>query len=359
MASSGQLAAQMPQPRQASASISATGASARTAAGRGAAAGRSTSPTAPNGHGRQAGSAARRSRPGSTVAADACWRPLEVRNSWTRAAAAAASVMHSRESSAPRRSHRRRPPRRASRWCGSWRRAGPTKPASSRARPADGRPAPPPRRGRGRWRARPGRAAAGGARRPRGPRPRPPASPRRRLDRRRRAAHELDTGTPGRQVPGLVAPRRGAQLLEADGHPHLGEERAQPDGVLEGDHAAEAGAVREAPLVARAGALDHDQVPGRHPAEPRLPLPAVELLGELDLGHHARLAVAEVGRRDGPARARSRSRSGPRPAWSTSRSGGRAEVDGVDGAGGGAGAAEGARAPGRWSAARARRRARR
>ena len=55
MASSGQLAAQMPQPRQASASTTATGASGRTLPGQAAAATRSASLRAPNGQaGRQA-----------------------------------------------------------------------------------------------------------------------------------------------------------------------------------------------------------------------------------------------------------------------------------------------------------------
>ena len=110
----------------------------------------------------------------------------------------------------------------------------------------------------------------------------------------RRAAQELDAGTPRRQVPVLVAHAGRPHLEVADGHLHGGEERLEADRVLEGDHAAEARAVRQALPVAGAGALDHHDFLGRRAAQRRLARPVVEHLGQLELGHDAVVTVAEV-----------------------------------------------------------------
>ena len=103
----------------------------------------------------------------------------------------------------------------------------------------------------------------------------------------RRAAQELDAGLAGAEEPVLVAHAGGPHLEVADGDLHLGEQRLEPDRVLERDHAAEARAVRQVALVARPGALDHDELLDRHPAERRLALPVVEHGRELHLGHDA------------------------------------------------------------------------
>ncbi len=70
------------------------------------------------------------------------------------------------------------------------------------------------------------------------------------LDPGRGAPQELDTGRPCRRVPALALATEGAQLEVADRHPRRREEPPQPDGVLQGDRAAESRAVRQAAQVA-------------------------------------------------------------------------------------------------------------
>ena len=110
----------------------------------------------------------------------------------------------------------------------------------------------------------------------------------------RRAAQELDPGTPRCQVPVLVAGARRPHLEVADCHLHGREERLEADGVLEGDHAAQARAVWQALPVAGAGALDHHDFRGRCATQRRLALPVVEHLGQLELRLDAVVTVAQV-----------------------------------------------------------------
>ena len=161
------------------------------------------------------------------------------------------------------------------------------------------------------------------------------------LDLRRRAAEELDAGAPRGQEPVLVADAGRPQLEVADRHPHAREELLEAYRVLEGDHAAEARAVREVAPVARAGALDHDDLVGRLVAEDGLLLPGREHLRELDLGDDAVMTVAEVldvlvGRRHAAGRGEDRA-GAHRGAFRRLR-----EVDRPNGTGLGAGPAEAA-----------------
>jgi len=114
------------------------------------------------------------------------------------------------------------------------------------------------------------------------------------LDLRRRAAQELDAGASRREEPVLVSDAGRAQLEVADRHLHAREELLQSHRVLESDHAADTRAVRQVAAVARAGALDHDDLARRHVAERRLLFPGGQHLGELDLGHDPVVPVAEV-----------------------------------------------------------------
>ena len=112
--------------------------------------------------------------------------------------------------------------------------------------------------------------------------------------------------------------------------------------VLEGDHAAEARAVGQAAAVARAGALDHDQLLGRRAPRGRLRLPVVEELGELGLRDDRLVAVAEV--RDELGGRRLTADGCEDGARLQRHALGRlVEVDGLDGTGLDTGAAEAAR----------------